>query len=98
MLALLSCRPGLLLSLFYPFALPSLRVTTTYLRILTSTCILGKALGGHLEMLLAVREGGRWAVQTHPTVLASDSTGWLHQLPLNLGLHLTTEHGWEKQC
>ena len=22
-------------------------------------CILGKALGGHLEMLLAVREGGR---------------------------------------
>lgn len=31
-----------------------------------------------------------------PTVLASDSTGWLHQLPLNLGLHLTTEHGWEQ--
>ena len=32
---------------------------------------------------------------THPTVLASDSTGWLHQLPLNSGLRVTTEHGWE---
>ena len=29
-------------------------------------CILGKALGGHLEMLLAVGEGGRWAVQACP--------------------------------
>ena len=28
--------------------------------------ILGKALGGHLEMLLAVREQGRWAVQACP--------------------------------
>lgn len=37
MLALLSCQPGLLLSLVYPFALLSLRVTTTYLRILTSS-------------------------------------------------------------
>ena len=27
-------------------------------------CILGKALGGHLEMLLAVGKGGRWAVQS----------------------------------
>ena len=32
---------------------------------------------------------------THPTVRASDSTGWLHQLPLNSGLRVTTEHGWE---
>ena len=37
MLALLSCWAGLLLSLFYPFALLSLRVTTTYLRIPTSS-------------------------------------------------------------
>ena len=31
-----------------------------------SYVILGKALGGHSEMLLAVREGGRWAVQACP--------------------------------
>ena len=29
-------------------------------------CSLGKALGGHLEMLLAVGKGGRWAVQACP--------------------------------
>ena len=34
---LVLCRPGRLLSVFYPFALLSLRVTTTYLRILTSS-------------------------------------------------------------
>ena len=34
---LVLCRPGRLLSVFYPFALLSLRVTTTCLRILTSS-------------------------------------------------------------